>query len=81
MGAKFLVHVIAIYEVKDLKLMNAWFIFGSPVLDARGYVIGIFIASNPPENYSIALPITSGLGPCRPLVKEGAAPYIVLAKG
>ncbi len=35
MGAKFLVHVIAIYEMKDLKLMNAWFIFGSPVLDAK----------------------------------------------
>jgi len=47
---------------------------GSPVLDARGYVVGIFVASNPPENYSIALPITTGLGPCRPLVKEGAAP-------
>lgn len=46
---------------------------GSPVLDAKGYVVGIFIASNPPENYSIALPITTGLGPCRPLVKEGTA--------
>ena len=44
---------------------------GSPVLDAKGYVVGIFIASNPPENYSIALPITTGLGPCRPLVREG----------
>jgi len=47
---------------------------GSPVLDAKGYVVGIFVASNPPENYSIALPITTGLGPCRPLVKEGAMP-------
>ncbi len=42
---------------------------GSPVLDARGFVVAIFIASNPRENYSIALPIASGLGPCRPLVR------------
>jgi len=47
---------------------------GSPVLDMKGYVVGIFIASNPRENYSIALPISTGLGPCRPLVKEGAVP-------
>lgn len=44
---------------------------GSPVLDRKGYVVGIFIASNASDNYSIALPIASGLGPCRPLVKEG----------
>lgn len=44
---------------------------GSPVLDSAGFVVGIFIASNSPSNYSIALPITTGLGPCRPLVKEG----------
>jgi len=44
---------------------------GSPVLDSSGFVVGIFIASNTPSNYSIALPITTGLGPCRPLVKEG----------
>jgi hypothetical protein len=29
------VDVIAIYEVKDDKIANAWFILGSPVLDAR----------------------------------------------
>ncbi len=52
---------------------------GSPVLDAKGYVVGIFIASNSRENYSIALPITTGLGPCRPLVKEGAAPIPIAA--
>lgn len=51
---------------------------GSPVLDARGYVVGIFIASNPPENYSIALPITTGLGPCRPLIREGNSEAIRL---
>ncbi len=42
---------------------------GSPVLDARGFVVAIFIASNPQENYSIALPIATGLGPCRVLVR------------
>lgn len=49
---------------------------GSPVLDARGYVVGIFIASNAREDYSIALPIATGLGPCRSIVQEGAAPVI-----
>jgi len=29
------VDVIAIYEVQDLKIVNAWFIFGSPVLDPK----------------------------------------------
>jgi hypothetical protein len=29
------IDVIAIYEVKDDKIANAWFILGSPVLDAR----------------------------------------------
>jgi len=29
------IDVIAIYEVKDDKIANAWFIFGSPVLDAQ----------------------------------------------
>jgi hypothetical protein len=29
------VEVIAIYEVKDRKIANAWFILGTPVLDAR----------------------------------------------
>jgi S1-C subfamily serine protease len=42
---------------------------GSPILDARGFVVAIFVASNPQENYSIALPMTTGLGPCRPLVR------------
>jgi len=27
--------VIAIYEVADRKIANAWFILGTPVLDAR----------------------------------------------
>jgi hypothetical protein len=30
------VDVIAIYEVNDDKIANAWFIFGSPILDATG---------------------------------------------
>jgi hypothetical protein len=29
------VDVIAIYEVKELKIANAWFILGSPVLDPK----------------------------------------------
>jgi hypothetical protein len=29
------IDVIAIYEVKDGKIANAWFILGSPVLDAQ----------------------------------------------
>src|ERR1700730_9031418 len=29
------VDVVAIYEVKDDKIANAWFILGSPVLDAQ----------------------------------------------
>ena len=29
------VDVIAIYEVKDNKIANAWFILGSPILDAQ----------------------------------------------
>jgi len=49
---------------------------GSPVLDAKGYVVGIFVASNAHEDYSIALPIATGLGPCRSIVQEGAAPVV-----
>jgi hypothetical protein len=29
------VDVIAIYEVKSLKIANAWFIFGTPVIDPK----------------------------------------------
>ena len=29
------IDVIAIYEVKDNKIANAWFILGSPILDAQ----------------------------------------------
>jgi S1-C subfamily serine protease len=49
---------------------------GSPVLDARGFVVGIFVASNAQEDYSIALPIATGLGPCRSIVQESAAPVV-----
>ena len=52
---------------------------GSPVLDAKGYVVGIFVASNAQEDYSIALPIATGLGPCRSIVQEGAAPVVPLS--
>jgi len=39
-------------------------------------VVGIFVASNAREDYSIALPIATGLGPCRSIVQEGAAPVV-----
>ncbi len=52
---------------------------GSPVLDAKGYVVGIFVASNAREDYSIALPIATGLGPCRSIVQEGAAPSVAVS--
>jgi len=42
---------------------------GSPVLDGKGLVIGIAVASNQEGNYTIALPTASGLGPCRAFVK------------
>ncbi len=37
---------------------------GSPVLDAWGRVIGIFVASNPQSNYSIAFPNKASLRAC-----------------
>jgi S1-C subfamily serine protease len=52
---------------------------GSPVLDAKGYVVGIFVASNSREDYSIALPIATGLGPCRSILTEGAVSPVVPA--
>lgn len=42
---------------------------GSPVLDGAGLVIGIAVASNQEENYTIALPAGSGLRSCRAFVK------------
>ena len=42
---------------------------GSPVLDSRGQVIGIFVASNTASNYSIAFPNGAGLRVCRQYVK------------
>lgn len=38
---------------------------GAPLFDARGRVVGITIASNRGANYSIALPVATGLGACR----------------
>ncbi len=29
------IDVVAIYEVKDLKIVSAWFIYRSPVLDPK----------------------------------------------
>lgn len=37
---------------------------GSPVLDGGGRVIGIFVASNPQSNYSIAFPNKASLRSC-----------------
>jgi S1-C subfamily serine protease len=42
---------------------------GSPVLDSRGQVIGIFVASNTASNYSIAFPNGAGLRVCRRFMK------------
>jgi S1-C subfamily serine protease len=42
---------------------------GSPVLDAGGRVIGIFIASNPQSNYSIAFPNQASLRACGKYVR------------
>lgn len=42
---------------------------GSPVLDRAGLVIGIAVASNQEDNYTIAFPIASGLRACRTFVK------------
>jgi S1-C subfamily serine protease len=42
---------------------------GAPVLDSRGQVIGIFVASNTPSNYSIAFPNSAALRACRKFVK------------
>jgi S1-C subfamily serine protease len=42
---------------------------GSPVLDGRGQVVGIFVASNAQSNYSIAIPTATGLGSCRSRIK------------
>lgn len=42
---------------------------GSPVLDRRGQVIGITVASNRQSNYSIAFPIATGLRACRKFIK------------
>jgi len=38
---------------------------GAPLLDGRGQVAGITLASNRQANYSIALPVATGLGACR----------------
>lgn len=42
---------------------------GSPVLDARGQVIAITVASNQESNYSVAVPTTTGLSSCRKFVR------------
>ncbi len=42
---------------------------GSPVLDSSGRVIGIFVASNPQSNYSIAFPTKTGLRACGKFVR------------
>ncbi len=41
---------------------------GAPLLDERGQVLGITVASNRQSNYSIALPTATGLGLCRRFV-------------
>ncbi|MGQ0694387.1 MAG: S1 family peptidase [Nitrospiraceae bacterium] len=41
---------------------------GAPVLDGRGRVIGIFVASNRQSNYSIAFPTATSLNACRKFV-------------
>jgi len=42
---------------------------GAPVLDRAGLVIGIAVASNQEDNYTIAFPTSSGLRSCRAFVK------------
>lgn len=42
---------------------------GSPVLNRHGQVVGIFVASNRFENYSIALPTTAVLKTCRKFLR------------
>lgn len=42
---------------------------GAPVLDRRGQVIGITVASNRQANYSIAFPTATGLRACRRFVR------------
>lgn len=42
---------------------------GSPVLDSRGMVIGIFVASNSQSDYSIAFPNGTALRACRKFVQ------------
>jgi len=42
---------------------------GSPVLNRRGQVVGIFVASNRLENYSIAFPTTAALKACRKFLR------------
>jgi|GEM_PF-2320281 len=46
---------------------------GAPVLNRRGQVVGIFVASNGRENYSIAFPAATALRVCRSYLKEPAA--------
>ncbi len=43
---------------------------GSPVLDGRGQVIGIAVASNRQSNYSIAFPTGAGLRLCSRFLRE-----------
>ena len=42
---------------------------GSPVLNRKGEVVGIFVASNRSENYSIAFPAATALRACRSFLK------------
>jgi S1-C subfamily serine protease len=42
---------------------------GSPVLNGKGEVVGIFVASNRSENYSIAFPAATALRACRSFLK------------
>lgn len=42
---------------------------GAPVLNRRGQVVGIFVASNRQSNYSIAFPISAALKTCRKFLK------------
>ncbi len=42
---------------------------GAPVLDSRGMVVGIFVASNNQSNYSIAFPNGTALRACRKFIR------------
>lgn len=42
---------------------------GAPVLNRRGHVVGIFVASNRLENYSIAFPTTAAFKTCRKFLR------------